>query len=164
LFAELFAKVQVHSHGKFIEQIEKRETGRPLITISNHVSMVDDPLFFGSILPMKHFANPHSPHFRWTLGAREVCFGQRAHSLFFRLGKTLPIVRGAGIYQQSMNQMLDELNRGDWLHIYPEGKINMTKEWLRLKWGVARLVADAHVTPVVLPAWHFGINFKLYEF
>jgi 1-acyl-sn-glycerol-3-phosphate acyltransferase len=138
--------------------------------------MVDDPLFFGkvyiylskcqlmfqyelysgSITPMSHFADPHSPSFRWTLGAREVVFGHRYHSLFFRLGKTLPIVRGEGIYQRSMNQILEELNRGDWLHIYPEGKINTTKEWLRLRWGVARLVADAHVTPIVLPAWHFG--------
>jgi len=72
------------------------------------------------------------------------------------MGQVLPIVRGAGIYQPIMNQILDELNRGAWLHIFPEGKINMHKEQLRLKWGVGRLISDAIETPIVLPFYHHG--------
>lgn len=72
------------------------------------------------------------------------------------MGKVVPIVRGDGVYQPVMNQMVDELNRGSWLHIFPEGGINMEKKKLRLKWGVGRLVADTDVTPIVVPFYHHG--------
>ncbi len=109
-------------------------------------------------MPMSILCNPHTPRMRWALGAKEIIFTTRSLSLFFRLGKVLPIVRGEGIHQPSMNQVLKELNKGDWLHIYPEGKINETKEFMRLKWGVARLVMDADETPIVLPCCHYGID------
>jgi monolysocardiolipin acyltransferase len=56
-----------------------------------------------------------------------------------------------------MNEVLDRLNSGSWLHIFPEGKVNMEKELMRLKWGVGRLIADATKTPIVLPFMHYGI-------
>lgn len=109
-------------------------------------------------MPLSAFAKAHSPRMRWTLGAREVCFSQPSHSLLFRCGKVLPIDRGHGIYQPCMNEIIEELNKGDWLHIYPEGKINLDKEFIRLKWGVARLIADAQITPVLLPIWHYDFD------
>ena len=57
-----------------------------------------------------------------------------------------------------MNQILDEINNGCWLHIFPEGKVNMEKSFLRLKWGVGRLIADAIETPIVLPFYHHGMD------
>jgi monolysocardiolipin acyltransferase len=55
-----------------------------------------------------------------------------------------------------MNEMLEKLNNGHWLHVFPEGKINLEKEIIRLKWGVGRLIADCKETPIVLPFFHFG--------
>ena len=57
-----------------------------------------------------------------------------------------------------MNEMLEKLNNGHWLHVFPEGKINLEKEIIRLKWGVGRLIADCKETPIVLPFFHFGKN------
>ena len=150
--------IKIHNHEEFIKQVKHRGKGKSLITISNHDSMIDDPIFFGSIMQYSMYLKAmfRSPECRWILGAREVCFSHKLHSLIFRLGKTLPIVRGDGIYQQSMNEIIEELNQGEWVHIYPEGKINEKKEFIRLKWGTARLVADSVVTPIVLPCWHFG--------
>jgi len=146
----------VHNAGTLLDLIKKRPANKPLITISNHHSCCDDPISIGSILPISSFFfDIHK--FRWLLGAKEVCFSQPGHSLFFRLGKVVPVVRGDGVYQPTMNQMTNELNRGSWLHIFAEGKINMNKEWLQLRWGVGRLVADSVVTPIVVPFWHHGL-------
>lgn len=112
--------------------------------------------FKGAILPLSTFLKPEKPTLRWTLAAKEICFSRPFHSLIFRLGKVLPVVRGEGIYQPIMNQVLDDLNNGDWVHIFPEGKVNEKKEYIRLKWGVGRLVADAKITPIVLPFYHYG--------
>ena len=95
---------------------------------------------------------------RWSLAAREVCFSKPSHSFFFRMGNCLPIVRGDGIYQPVMNEILEELNKGAWLHIFPEGKINVEKTMMRLKWGVGRLISDCQETPIVLPFFHFGMD------
>ena len=57
-----------------------------------------------------------------------------------------------------MNEILGELNRGAWLHLFPEAKINDTKTFIRLKWGVGRLVADSDETPIVLPFYHYGMD------
>lgn len=34
----------------------------------------------------------------------------------------------------------------------------MTKENMRLKWGVGRMIYEAPVTPIILPVWHIGMD------
>ena len=60
-----------------------------------------------------------------------------------------------------MSFLVERLQRGDWVHIFPEGRVNLEHEHLRLKWGVGRLVAEPAQTPTVLPFWHLGMDAAL---
>lgn len=96
---------------------------------------------------------------RWVLAAEDICFKNTVLSYFFRLGKCIPITRGGGIYQEHMNEALDRLGDGEWLHTFPEGKVSQDDVPIRrLKWGTASLIARAPVTPIVLPIIHHGFE------
>lgn len=41
--------------------------------------------------------------------------GIRFQDVFFKLGKTLPVVRGEGIHQPVMKFALDRLNQNEWV-------------------------------------------------
>ncbi len=73
----------------------------------------------GATLPHRVFWN--RPRMRWSLGADDIVFTTSRHQRFFTLGKTIPIVRGDGVYQRPMDFALEQLNQGGWLHIFPEG-------------------------------------------
>jgi len=42
--------------------------------------------------------------------------------------------------------------------MFPEGKVNLTKTNMRLKWGVGRLIADCVHCPNVYPMWLVGFD------
>ncbi|KAL0278909.1 UNVERIFIED_CONTAM: hypothetical protein PYX00_000588 [Menopon gallinae] len=153
-----FNKTRIHNKHILYDAIEKRQKDVPLITISNHHSCFDDPGIWG-VLKVKHLLNREK--MRWSLAAHDICFTNKFHSYFFLLGKCIPIIRGKGVYQKYMDFCVDLLKKGQWLHLFPEGRVNMEKNFLRFKWGVGRLIYELPVLPVIIPIWHIGMDYVL---
>ncbi|EDQ86352.1 uncharacterized protein MONBRDRAFT_33822 [Monosiga brevicollis MX1] len=84
----------------------ERPQGKGLITVSNHLSNLDDPGMWGF----------------------------------------LPI----GVYQRGVDYAIELVNRGRWVHIFPEGKIFQDNLPRRIKWGVGRILLEAEPTPLLM--------------
>lgn len=68
----------------------------------------------------------------------------RTCRLFFQSGKVVPIERGGGLDQPSLSILAKRLGEhGDWLHVFPEGRISYDGKLADLRWGVGRMVCDA---------------------
>ncbi|XP_031551042.1 tafazzin-like [Actinia tenebrosa] len=147
--------VRVHNQITLDQCTADRPDGVPLVTVSNHYSCLDDPLMWG-ILKLKVLFSREKQ--RWTLGAKELLFSKPLHAFLFSRGKVIPVVRGEGVYQKGVDFALEQLNQGQWVHVFPEGKVIEDGSLVRLKWGVGRLIAESKVTPIVLPLWHVGMD------
>ncbi|EDV36712.1 uncharacterized protein Dana_GF13095, isoform A [Drosophila ananassae] len=148
-------KTHVHNRDRLIRVVSKRPKGTPLVTVSNHYSCFDDPGLWGT-LPIRLVCNTFS--IRWSMAAHDICFTNRWHSMFFMFGKCIPVVRGNGVYQEAINLCIEKAALGHWIHVFPEGKVNMEKEELRLKWGVGRIIYESPKIPIILPMWHEGMD------
>ncbi|KAH8397012.1 hypothetical protein KR215_007605, partial [Drosophila sulfurigaster] len=146
---------KVYNKDRLIAAVGKRPKGVPLVTVSNHYSCFDDPGIWG-ILPMNLVCN--TMRIRWSMAAHDICFTKKLHATFFMYGKCIPVVRGIGVYQDAINLCIEKCALGDWVHVFPEGKVNMEKEEMRLKWGVGRIIYESPRMPIVLPMWHEGMD------
>ncbi|XP_014474843.1 PREDICTED: tafazzin homolog [Dinoponera quadriceps] len=155
IIIEWLNKTTVYNKHVIVRALDVRPKDVPLITVSNHHSCFDDPGIWAS-LDFWHGINRRK--MRWSLAAQDICFTNVWHSYFFMLGKCIPIVRGDGVYQEAMDFCIEKLACGEWVHVFPEGKVNMLKEDMRLKWGVGRLILESPVTPIVIPICHLGMD------
>ncbi|XP_039759309.1 tafazzin homolog [Pararge aegeria] len=156
LIVDFLNKTTVYNR-EALQRAVRRPRGVPLLTVSNHHSCFDDPGLWG-VLDAGTLLS--GARMRWSLAAHDICFTNALHSAFFALGKCVPVVRGAGVHQPAMDFCVERLHAGDWVHIFPEGRVNVQQERLRFKWGVGRLVADSAAlgrAPLVLPVWHEGM-------
>ncbi|KAH9725111.1 Tafazzin family protein [Citrus sinensis] len=153
--ANFLNTASVHNADTLINLVRSRPPGVPLISVSNHMSTLDDPVMWG----FRGFPTMDAELARWVLAAEDICFKNSILSYFFRVGKCIPITRGGGIYQEHMNEALERLSDGAWLHTFPEGKVSQEDAPIRrLKWGTASLIVRAPVTPIVLPIVHRGFE------
>ncbi|CAH1101617.1 unnamed protein product [Psylliodes chrysocephalus] len=132
ILIHLLNRTKVHNKNIINNVLENRPKQVPLITVSNHHSCFDDPGIWGT-LRLKHLLN--SRVMRWSLAAHDICYTCAQHAYFFSLGKCIPVIRGNGVYQDAVDFCIEQLAKGSWVHVFPEGKVNMTKENMRLKWG-----------------------------
>ncbi|XP_020213494.1 N-acylphosphatidylethanolamine synthase [Cajanus cajan] len=151
-------RVQVYGLEKLHSALLQRPKGKPLLTVSNHVASMDDPLVIASLLPPSVLMDARN--LRWTLCATDRCFKNPVTSAFFRSVKVLPVSRGDGIYQEGMDMALSKLNHGGWVHIFPEGSRSRDggKTMGSSKRGVGRLVLDGDSMPLVIPFVHTGMQ------
>ncbi|CAN1176443.1 N-acylphosphatidylethanolamine synthase [Linum perenne] len=127
----LLNNTSVHNADTLLRLVRSRPSGVPLITVSNHMSTLDDPLMWG----FKGFPIMNAKLFRWVLAAEDICFRNSLYSHFFR---------------SFLNEQL---------HTFPEGKVNQEIAPVRrLKWGTASLIVRSPVTPIVLPIVHRGFQ------
>ncbi|CAJ0580491.1 unnamed protein product, partial [Mesorhabditis spiculigera] len=145
-------QLNVKGRERFVTALQNRS--RPLITITNHRSNLDDPLMW-TILTWKEFFQTIDRQ-RYTLTAHNICFSKQWHTTIFSLGNCVPCVRGEGVFQKGMDFSLEKLNKNGWVHIFPEGRVTETP--LRFKWGVGRLIMEPDVAPIVLPIWMRGME------
>ncbi|KAG5626081.1 hypothetical protein H5410_011299 [Solanum commersonii] len=164
-------RVQIYGAEKLHQVLENRMENKPLITVSNHVAAMDDPLVIAALLPPSVILD--AQNLRWTLCATDRCFRNSVTSAFFKHVKVLPVSRGDGIYQKGMDMAISKLNRGGWVHIFPEGSRSRDggKTMGSIKRGIGRvgdmseifgclnrLILDADNLPIVIPFVHTGMQ------
>ncbi|GAA5834901.1 hypothetical protein JCM11251_002057 [Rhodosporidiobolus azoricus] len=130
---------------------------RGVLTVSNHISVVDEPFMWGT-LPIRNFFDSRT--LRWTLGASDVMFNGKWDRWFFEKGQIIETFRGKGIYQSAIDQSTKKLDEGQWVHIFPEGRIKQETlhELRRFKWGVSRMLMECEKMPLIIPIWIKGFE------
>lgn len=118
---KVFNRTEVHGLPEFLKLLEARsnyiERKRGLITVSNHISVLDDPVIWGSLPLSWAVRNTHRSH-RWSFASHDLCFTNTALSHFFTLGQCLPTHRikhspYGGLFQPTFTEAVRLLSRID---------------------------------------------------
>ena len=129
------------------------QDGRGILSFSNHVSLFDDPLLISNLGATGY------DEVRWIPADHHNFFGNATKGRLFSSGKCVPIIRGAGLEQPGFDFLLERLNAGDWVHIFPEGgRTREADARLRtpFKIGIGRLLVEAQ--PIAMPFYHRGMH------
>jgi monolysocardiolipin acyltransferase len=128
-------------------------TGRGLLSFSNHVSLFDDPLLISNLGKTK------INEVRWIAADHKNFFGSNLKGIIYSGGRCVPIIRGGGLDQPGFDFLVDRLNNGEWVHIFPEGGRSRDKEHRiqqNFKIGIGKLMRETN--PVVMPFYHYGMH------
>ncbi|KAI0065174.1 acyltransferase-domain-containing protein [Artomyces pyxidatus] len=158
--------MSVHGLQNLLKALEsaERKDGRGIVTVSNHISTLDDPLTWG-VMPARTYL--HSRMTRWSLGASDIMFTNPVFSAFFRNGQVLETFRGKGIYQPAVDSAIEKLSHGQWVHLFGEGKVRQPDTYsveasgaklIRFKWGVGRILMETPRAPTIIPMWITGFE------
>jgi len=158
VFLKVFSRTTVVNYDRLLKYLVEREKDQPVITLMNHSSTLDDPMLWG-LVPLRTLFSWNS-NIRWVMGAKELTFTNPLTAWFFTNGRTIPTVRGHGIFQPAVNEAIRRMrDEGAWIHVFPEGYVNQGGAGMRpLRWGVARIISASKSAkfPTVLPIWHTG--------
>lgn len=116
MLLNLLYSPQVNNIDKLEAALKRaREENRSLLTVMNHMSVVDDPCFY-AMLPMRFHTDIDT--IRWGFGAHNICFSTPSLSLFFNLGRILGTKRfGEGPFQGSLDAAIRILSPDDTLDL-----------------------------------------------
>ena len=117
------------------------ETG-PVVLVCNHVSYVDALLIAGTY---------HRP-IRFVMD-RSIA-EMKGLKTFFKIAKTIPICSpksDTDVYENAFKRIKEELDAGEIICIFPEGKLTQTGEVDTFKAGIERILKESPV-PVVAMA------------
>lgn len=93
-----------------------------LIHLIWHLAVQQSPVntcYFVELIKMRYIFRDH---LRWVPTAAEICFTNPFTSFIFGEGNCVPVVRGAGVYQQGLDLCINRLNDNRWVHFFPEGE------------------------------------------
>lgn len=147
---------------KFLELVFRRPRGRGLLTVSNHLSVIDDPGLWAALLPWWRM---RPEQMRWSLCTDDVFFANPIVAKIIGAGNVIPLDRMGSLEQPLFKCFQDKLNDGAWTHLFAEGRV--WQEWRfdesepRLgpfKVGVGKLIAHCLTDPVVVPMYHKGLD------
>lgn len=145
LFSKIFIRcanrLRTYRLEVLTDAIENRPPNTGLLTVSNHRSVADDPILLAAMLPPRIMLRPGLV--RWGLCSADICFQNKWLGEFMTNGKAMPIMRGAGLSHHFVQQASDKLAKGDWLHVYPEGRV-VQQGVGYMKRGVGKMLAFAH--------------------
>ncbi|KAL6926251.1 hypothetical protein ACO0SA_001751 [Hanseniaspora valbyensis] len=116
-FLNIFYKPRLNGLENLDVAMTKAEKeNRGIITVMNHMSVVDDPFVWGT-LPFSFYIK-HGNNFRWCLAASNLCFATPTLAKFFSLGQTLSTERfGKGPFQGSIDAAIRLLSPDDTLDL-----------------------------------------------
>lgn len=133
-----------------------KDENRGLMTVSNHMSTVDDPFMWGA-LPWKYYKD--IDEIRWGLAAENLCFSSAGLSYFFSLGKILACGRfGRGPFQGSIDAAIRILSPDDTLDLLYDGSEDVKSRWLNYKNNltpITQKIQTEYLSPMIRnkPSW-----------